>query len=254
MEYTLKVQTTTDPSVFKFMDENRVPDKAHIEYLAKVINKSGNITEIDPIVVNERMEVINGQHRVRAFQLIAEDGGSIHPIHYMTRKGLRAEHARLLNSGQKKWTPIDYARSFCKAGNANYCVYAKFHDKFEDEYALNSQILREFLSDRGACSVPSFNSGNFVAGSSKERAHWFDQLIQIGPHYRDWEHRSFALACLKFFKQAKYNHEHMLVQLSKQDSILITIPLKTKAMAAALQGIYNTGLPTEQQIVFGNRT
>ena len=59
-----KVYKTTDLSIFKSIDGNRVPNLQHIKRLAQSINVYG--MKCNPILVNEQMEVIDGQHRLAA--------------------------------------------------------------------------------------------------------------------------------------------------------------------------------------------
>ena len=59
-----KVYKTSDLSIFKQIDGNRVPNLQHIKRLADSIRVYG--MKCNPILVNERMEVIDGQHRLMA--------------------------------------------------------------------------------------------------------------------------------------------------------------------------------------------
>ncbi len=59
-----KVYQTSDLSIFKQIEGNRVPNLQHIKRLADSIRVYG--MKCNPILVNERMEVIDGQHRLMA--------------------------------------------------------------------------------------------------------------------------------------------------------------------------------------------
>ena len=59
-----KFYQTSDLSIFKQIDGNRIPNLQHIKRLADSIRVYG--MKCNPILVNERMEVIDGQHRLMA--------------------------------------------------------------------------------------------------------------------------------------------------------------------------------------------
>jgi ParB-like chromosome segregation protein Spo0J len=53
---------TTDYKLFKINKLNRIVQTGHIEKLKKSIEKVGYL-KYNPIIVNEDMEIIDGQHR-----------------------------------------------------------------------------------------------------------------------------------------------------------------------------------------------
>lgn len=60
-----QIQRTKDYSIFKMVRFNREKNKRHIESVKKIIAKE-NLLHLHPILVNEYMEVIDGQHRLEA--------------------------------------------------------------------------------------------------------------------------------------------------------------------------------------------
>lgn len=60
-----KILQTNDLSIFKSVDFNRDKNKKHIQAVIKIIKKE-NLLHLHPILVNNKMEVIDGQHRLEA--------------------------------------------------------------------------------------------------------------------------------------------------------------------------------------------
>lgn len=60
-----QIQQTIDYSIFKTVNFNRDKNKKHIQDVIKIIKKE-NLLHLHPILVNESMEVIDGQHRLEA--------------------------------------------------------------------------------------------------------------------------------------------------------------------------------------------
>jgi hypothetical protein len=62
---TPKILRTNNYSIFKTVDFNRNKNKKHIQAVIKIIKKE-NLLHLHPILVNNSMEVIDGQHRLEA--------------------------------------------------------------------------------------------------------------------------------------------------------------------------------------------
>ena len=79
-EIVTNVYATTDYGKFKILITNRIVIDKVVKKLVKSMLESGWIGA--PIVVNERMEVIDGQHRIAAAERIGI------PVHYIVMEGL----------------------------------------------------------------------------------------------------------------------------------------------------------------------
>lgn len=93
--YTRK---TNDYKKFKFVDGNRDVGKTSV--LKKSIKENGWYRQ--PILVNEKFEIIEGQHRF----VVCRDLGL--PIEYIVQTGLQAKDCAPLNVGRKNWRTKDY--------------------------------------------------------------------------------------------------------------------------------------------------
>jgi len=60
------IRKTTNYEIFTFREDNREKiDKKHLARLVESI-KSRNLLELRPIMVNEKLEIVDGQHRLLA--------------------------------------------------------------------------------------------------------------------------------------------------------------------------------------------
>ena len=64
----MDVIETTDYDIFKGIVGNRKVEKKHVEMLTGAIDRN-NLLNVRPIIVNEEMMVIDGQHRLEAAKL-----------------------------------------------------------------------------------------------------------------------------------------------------------------------------------------
>ena len=103
---------TYDASIFKRLLGNRDITETRKDKIRTSLNASGQLPKI--IVVNERMEIIDGQARVEVFGELGL------PILYEICPGLTVEDCIALNRYTSAWKPIDYVKSFAEKGNENY--------------------------------------------------------------------------------------------------------------------------------------
>ena len=80
-----KIHSTTDYNQFKYIKGNREVVESHVKTLSDQIAKKD--FQI-PIIVNEKMEVCEGQHRLEAYRLLGV------PITYIVKEGLEIQDIR----------------------------------------------------------------------------------------------------------------------------------------------------------------
>jgi len=97
-----KVLSTTNYSLFKYMQRNR--DVDHVGKIEKSIKKVGYVPV--PIIVNDAYEIIDGQNRCSACEKLGL------PIYYIVIPGLTIDHCISLNIGQSNWKMADYIKSY----------------------------------------------------------------------------------------------------------------------------------------------
>ena len=70
----------------------------------------------NPIIVNEKREIIDGQGRYEARKSLGL------PIHYTIAKGATSDDCRRMNRYNTKWSRLDFATSHAKAGKEAYQI------------------------------------------------------------------------------------------------------------------------------------
>jgi hypothetical protein len=137
---------------FKFRDDNRDQgiDKKHLQRLIESI-KSQNLLEFRPIVVNESMEVIDGQHRLTA----AKELGV--PIYYQVKKDFQPQDIIQMNIS-KSWGMMDYLNFYCKQGSESYLSLKSFIDT----HGINLRIALSLCASRTEKVFNIFREGKFV--------------------------------------------------------------------------------------------
>lgn len=153
------VLSTKDYSIFKTITGNREVVQSHVFKVANSIDKS-NMLAGRPIIVNEKMEVIDGQHRLAAAKLLDL------PIYYCVVEGAQYQDVALLNEVCKNWSSENYATMFSKQGYPHYKKILEFSKTYNapiNYLMMAIKILRlnedrlEYVKD----TFQSFKDGNF---------------------------------------------------------------------------------------------
>lgn len=110
---TPQILRTKDLSIFKTVEFNRDKSKKHIRDVVKIIKKE-NLLHLHPILVNESMEVIDGQHRLEAAKELGLE------IFYI-KSALSYEHILSSNLIQKNASLTDVIKFYAvKDGIPSY--------------------------------------------------------------------------------------------------------------------------------------
>lgn len=137
-----KIEKTSEYSIFKKHENNRALSESNVNSLVFSI-KSQNLLSFRPILVNERMEIIDGQHRLEAAKRLELE------IFYQIKKDSSHEDIVLLNNNQKIWEFNDYLNYYCSLGNQEYIKLKEF-------------IKQRGLIPREAKNIMTQNSGGFM--------------------------------------------------------------------------------------------
>ena len=227
------VKSTSDYTAFRTLMDNRQTAKNHINKLKLAIEKNPRILEVQPILVNENMEIIDGQHRFAA----ASELGL--PIHYTVVKGLTIDDARRMNVLQRRWTLEDYAVSYAKAGNVNYKAYNAYR---RDNPSISSTIVIIILAGGEKENINiAFRNGEFTINRDVEDIEWiFDKLKRI-QDYTSGEiplSKSFVSALLQAIDRGDFNVEDFLINLKKNPEMFHRVSTVRDGLRM-IEDIYN---------------
>lgn len=143
--------STKNYHMFKFRPDNRAEiDKNHVRRLQQSI-ESRNLLQFRPIIVNESMEILDGQHRLEAAKLLNLE------IFYKIEKDLQNQDIILLNIN-KNWTMGDFLNYYCKN---NFPQYIKL-EKFMKSHGITLKVALTLCNGRSDDMVHIYKTGKFV--------------------------------------------------------------------------------------------
>ena len=169
---------TKNWSKMTFLADNRDIDDGDVKRLAESIKNEG---QLQPIVLNEKWEIIEGQHRVHACQLLDI------PILYVISAGATIKHVIIMNNNQKSWRNKDYLKCFSHKNHKNSAEYKKI-GAFMKEYGLNFSISINLLAGNenktssftgSGTARKAFKEGNFQIKDLQKAEKYGSQLKRL---------------------------------------------------------------------------
>src|SRR5260221_10017100 len=128
------IQKTTDYKMFNRLVGNRTKHEILIQQLMESFSEKPQLRVARPVLLNEKYEMIDGQHRLEASTRLKI------PVYYMVVPGLTVDDARLLNALQRTWNIMDYAKSFAETGHPKY----RYFMNLIKEYELTPGIMLKY--------------------------------------------------------------------------------------------------------------
>ena len=144
-------QKTKNYSQFIFREDNRkAHDTPHLERIIHSI-KTKNLLHLRPITVNDKMEIIDGQHRLLAAKALGVD------IYYDVSKDFTPFDMALMNIN-KAWTNVDFLNYYVKNKYVEYVKLENFLKKNQIPLPLAVQII----TGRNKSLLEDFKQGKMV--------------------------------------------------------------------------------------------
>lgn len=223
----MSVFVSKDYSRFKHLEGNRNVVKPHLKRLKTSMEKNYLFS---PILVNDKHEIIDGQHR---FEVCKELGL---PVYYIMKKGYSLNEVQILNSNLRNWSNDDYMNGYIELGLEDYSLYKKFRDEFQFDHHACLWMLADNSGSREVWH--DFKAGDFKIKNFKSAIQSAEKIKMVAQFYKGWSRRSFVSAMLKCFKNKEYNHSVFLSKLGYQSTKLVDCTDTTDYLTL-IEEIYN---------------
>lgn len=220
------VYETMHHSMFTSVIGNRKLDSNNLRRLEESIRKNGQIV---PAIVNERLEIIDGQTR----RAVCAKLGL--PFQFVIKEGLNIQAVQTVNTDGKKWTMMDYLDMYVKLGNQNYLNVQYFMGAFPDLTLMN---IREMLGDKRRSHV--FEKGGLKVNPDtlKEGTRLANALRDVSKYYRGYNKRSFVKAYMICLHKEGFDHNRFINKLTSMRSELYDCTTLTRYLER-IEYIYN---------------
>jgi len=239
-----KVYKTNDLSIFNQIKGNRPPNIQHIRRLSDSIKTNGTLQ--NPIIVNEKMYVIDGQHRL----LAAKEVGAC--VYYIIVEGYELSEVQVLNLNQKNWTKKDFMMGYADMGIEPYVKLRDFYLK-NKSFNLSDCIAMCHNSTTSSSVTMSqkyrhdhkivqqkevFEEGTWVGKNFDLAQDYADKLKMIGTLYSGYNRSVFVSVMIGMFKKEQFIFSDFLNKLKNQSVKMIDCS-NTQQYKLLIEDIYN---------------
>ena len=239
-----EVFVTHEYDLFKTIDGNRTINRLHADRIADSMSEKQLLT---PIIVNEKFEIIDGQHRFTACQ----DRGF--PVYYIVAEGYGLADVHRLNEKSHDWNMKDFLEG--------YAIFAEKDSRFQDYVTLKNFIneynitpsMGIFLTKGEMTQEDAtvyFKNGSYKV-QDLDIAHIFlNRLEDFGTHFQEkYKTSSFMKAFKIFSSSRKYNHDNMVKKLEYMNGYLQSRSTISQYIELLCE-IYNTRVNERNRIYF----
>ena len=201
------------------------------EELNELKAKGNDLEKQSVALINEKYEIIDGQHRFECVKELKL------PLHYIVCKGYGLNEVHVLNQNSKTWNADDYLTGYCNLGNKNYLQYKKFKEKYQLGHNECMAMLTG-VNTGGGNIFEDFKNGNFKITHLEEAEHRAEKIWLFKDIYDGFKRRAFVYAMLYLFDKPQFEFTEFLQKVKNQPSAL-TDCNDSKQYVSLIEEIYN---------------
>jgi len=198
-----EIKKTTDYNQFKRAIGNRDIDESLVQKIQQSVQLK-DLLMYNPIIVNENMEIIDGQHTLEAARR------SNKPIYYMISVGANINDIARLNVNKKSWLTTDYVKSYVERGYDDYKILFSFMRKYGISAGTAGLLLtgdESSTPDKNRVTIYSLynkiKSGHFIVTDLDHAEEMANLLIKLSDYCKTgfWRTREFVGALSEIHSQ-----------------------------------------------------
>lgn len=248
-----RVYKTDNYYMFSFLQENRNIVFEKVRQLEVLIKAHG---QQQPISVNEKMEIIDGQHR---FQACKNLGAT---VEFMIRPGATAQNALHHNQGGSNWKLKDRIHYYAETGNEDYKILRDWSEQNADiSIAMVASILRGTGENRAMYLTQNGELKSLKSQRALKESSYIGSDIHVGLFkIRDIESARRRLYCvrsildalpagkvangkivsalIKIMKNEKFKYDQLVFQIKSYPTKIYPVTT-TEECVKMLDDLYN---------------
>jgi hypothetical protein len=207
-----KVFISTEYNKFILLKPNREINVAHTKKLARSV-KEKDLGDITPIIVNEKFEIIDGQHRYEMRK------NNLLPIYYRIIPGLGIHDVIVFQTNNKNWGLDDYLHYHAELNKEHYVKARNFMKKNNIKVVNDILHLSQVHSETNNYN---FKIGNYEFPENEQAVQNLydittlitDLIIKYHPDSTCFVRRKvFRIALVRFLRSNKIDKEHFYKNL-----------------------------------------
>ncbi len=200
-----EIYRTTNYDQFKNVDGNRVINPSHLSRLTASMSEKHLMS---PIIVNEKMHVIDGQHRLAASAALGL------PVNYIICKGYDLSELQTLNQNAKNWTSVEFIHCYADRGYEDYILFREFQKKYKFGHNECVSLLKGTSDSRSILS--DIKAGLFKIKSLEYAEDMALKIMSCNQFYPGAKRRSFIYALMAVTKKDVFQFDEFIEKLRLQ--------------------------------------
>jgi hypothetical protein len=193
------VQSTTNYEQFDLLTANRDVYQPHVKRLIKSFEDKGNLTQVQPILVNEKYQVIDGQHRLTAAMELKL------PIYFTVVPGIGISEARQMNLLHRRWDSDAFLKTYSAEGRKAYIEFSKL--RFDYPSFSYSILLAAIKGHQSPGSQIEFRNGELEMFDIAEVRKRLDDISELAEITNIFTKQAVVYAYLRARLADNFNNE-----------------------------------------------
>ena len=210
VESSTKIYYTTEYGIFKFLKGNRDINEAKVSKIKEAIKAGIDVLRYAPIIVNEQLEIIDGQHRFTVSRELKTN------VYYVIHKEADLSIVPSINSNSTRWRTVDYLNSYIDLKKPEYMALKGFMDKYPRvSLPVAIKMLHDGATFGKSEAIEKFKDGLFKISHAKKAEETSSLLADLEPHTENPYSARFYEAMLQLIRGKKYDHQHLLSKIAE---------------------------------------
>lgn len=205
------IYLTKQYEIFKKLEGNRAVLDSRKETIRQSILQHGYIR--NPIVVNENMEIIDGQGRFEALKELNM------PIEYIMAYGVGQKECIALNANQRNWKSSDYINCFANIGVREFEIIKELQEAYPTIDVTHIISICTNLQNSGGLISRIIKSGSLKLYNEQTipfRLNLYEQIYEIIRNNSDFgQPRVYAGVVNFLYECDKIDEKRVLENLKK---------------------------------------
>lgn len=222
---------------FNFLEENRDISYSHVAKLMENIKEG---FEMPPLIVDEEMNVIDGQHRLKAHKQLKR------PVRFIIQRDMKENTLQRANTDIIKWTTDQHVAYHSKQGNEHYIKLEAFKEYSELPWNNTVRLLGKGSDPNVRSIAKILQHGLFIVTHEEDAYNFVDEVVM---RMRMESPSSKVVSALKGLYDAGVDTKRLVTAVNVTEDEIALINAIPKIMETIAK-VYNTDLKRSDQIKF----
>ena len=235
VESSVKVYFTTKYSQFKSINGNRLLNELKIKRIINEIQNGLDMLKYYPIVVDENMNVIDGQHRLYIARKLKVN------VYYIISRKVELVGIAKINSNTEKWSNDDFINCYIVNGSKDYEKLRDFREEYGFPLSACQFLLMYGSAERtlgGSDIKDDFQNGKFEV-RFEEMAIQIAEAVLLFSRFPHYKSRNFIVAVNKIIVSGKCDIKEIAEKYNQQDAGSLKLQGNYKGYLTNLEEIFN---------------